>query len=352
MKKRLLNITGSLGGGINSVVNSISKELSSIYSIDFYILRKTEHISILGWLKRFITIKKIMQNQDLIHYHGGWLMALALLYKKPKASLVISPHGALDRVSLKKSRYKKLFVKYIYMKRAYLNANIIHALTDKEAADIRAWGIDTPIEIIPNGIDFKDKLDINLELKRRLKDLSKDRRVFLSLSRVHKAKGIEILIDAFSLVDSREFCLFIVGEGSKEYISFLEHKIKKLSLDNSIFLLGPLYNEDKNSVYEISDIFILSSFNEGFPLTVLEAYRQKKAVITTTATPFKWIVENESGWYIKPTKSELKRVLEEALLKDLGELSTMGSNGFNYSLKNYNLNTITKRYNLMYSKLI
>ena len=83
--------------------------------------------------------------------------------------------------------------------------------------------------------------------------------------------------------------LFIVGDGNENYKTNLLNKIYSLGLKESVYLLGEMNGIYKNTVYDIADVFVLPSYNEGFGLTVIEAYRQNIPVITTTATPFEEI---------------------------------------------------------------
>jgi glycosyltransferase involved in cell wall biosynthesis len=268
---------------------------------------------------------------------------------------IVSPHGAFDKTSLAKSKYKKLLVKYLYLKRCYLNVDCIHALTEKEAKDIRDYGIkDVPIFIIPNGINLDEKLPINEHLKSELLELANNRKIILSLSRLHIAKGIDLLIDSYKNIydNNPNTVLFIVGSGEKKYEEHLGEKLKKLNLINNVFLLGEKENEDKNLMFDIADIFVLPTYNEGFGITVLEAYRQKLPVITTTATPFDEIKKQNLGWYINPAKEDLINAIDEALNCEKSELREMGTKGFSWVEKNYTSRSVNQKYTELYGWLL
>jgi len=361
MKIKILHISKDLVGGIGTVIVSLIKsfnnhEFSSESLIwDNPIVKNSIIIKV---ITKYLLLKKNITNNidyHILHFHGGFTPHIMLMNKFKNKPILLSPHGALDQTSLKKSKLKKILVKYLFMKKAYQSANCIHALTNKEAKDIKCYGIkDVPIAIIPNGIDMDVTLGLNQELKIKLLSLAKGKKIILSLSRLHISKGIDILIEAFTKVYeiNKDIVLFIVGAGDEEYEAQLGNKIKDLKQENNIFLLGEMINNDKNTLYDISNIFVLPSFNEGFPLTVLEAYRQNVPVITTTATPFEPISKIGCGWYVEPALDKIYLALEDASLLSKSELKVKGNIGHEWIKNNYSLNAIMKMYEELYLWLI
>lgn len=350
---KILHISKDLVGGIGNVIQTLNSGFKNFKNICYDDSRgKNQVIKYKRFQNEF---KNNLYNVKIIHFHGAWTLHILPLIKDLKQLTIVSPHGALDKVSLEKSKLKKMIVKYLYMKKAYSNAKCIHALTEKEAQDIRNYGIENvPIFIIPNGIDTNEKLEIDFVKKDDWLKLANNRKIILSLSRLHSAKGIDMLIDSYlklyqSSADST--VLFIVGTGDSNYIEHLEKRIKSLALQNNIFLLGELTGIMKNTIYDVADIFILPSFNEGFGITVLEAYRQNVPVITTTATPFKDILKLNCGWYIKPNTEDIYNALSSATSLSKEELIKKGEIGNIWIRNNYSIDEIIEKYEKMYSWL-
>lgn len=350
---KILHISKDLVGGIGTVIitlNSFFKNFKIICYDDFQVTNP---------IKKYKQFKNelihSLNDVEILHFHGAWTPHLVPLKNKFKLPTVVSPHGALDKVSLEKSKLKKLIVKYLYMKKAYSNVNCIHALTVKEAHDIRNYGIkNVPIFIIPNGIDTDVNLEIDNEQRNVWLKKADGKRIILSLSRLHTAKGIDILIDAFSELNKNieTNVLFIVGSGDVAYIQHLQRRIETLGLENSIFLLGELVGVMKNTVYDVADIFVLPSYNEGFGITVLEAYRQNVPVITTTATPFSDIKKLNCGWYINPNTQEILTALKEATSLSKSDLLKKGKIGNEWIEKNYSIDKTMEKYEIMYRWLL
>lgn len=344
-KFRILHVSNDIFGGIGTVIGNLISafENGHVLSTD---------MGIKSFLNKFYQLKDLF---EILHFHGAWTLHLLPLIRNLNQPTIVSPHGAFDKTSLAKSKYKKLLANYLYMKRCYLNVDCIHALTEKEAKDIRDYGIkDVPVFIIPNGINLEEELPINEKLKSDLLELANNRKIILSLSRLHIAKGIDLLIESYKNIydNNPDTVLFIVGSGGNKYEQHLREKLKKFNLINNVFLLGEKENEDKNTMYDIADIFVLPTFNEGFGITVLEAYRQKVPVITTNVTPFEEINKQGLGWYINPRKEDLITAIDEALNCVKSELREMGNKGYSWVEKNYTSRSINEKYAELYGWLL
>ncbi len=97
----------------------------------------------------------------------------------------------------------------------------------------------------------------------------------------NESKNFDLLLDSFHLVinQNSDFKLYLIGDGP--YKQIIEEKIKKLSLEDSVFLLG----SQKNPYPYInkSDAVIFSSNYEGFPVTYLESLVLNTPLLTTIA---------------------------------------------------------------------
>ena len=95
---------------------------------------------------------------------------------------MVSPRGMLSPVALSFSRYKKKVFWKLLQELVIRGAACLHATSEQEYEEIRAFGLSNPVAIIPNGVDIPD-LIADEELPR------KAHRVALSLGRLHPKKG-------------------------------------------------------------------------------------------------------------------------------------------------------------------
>lgn len=62
--------------------------------------------------------------------------------------------------------------------------------------------------------------------------------------------------------------------------------VHKLGVDDSVFFLGPIADDEKAKIYRRSSCFILPS-SENFGVVIAEAMSHELPVIATTGTPWK-----------------------------------------------------------------
>lgn len=116
---------------------------------------------------------------------------------------------------------------------------------------------------------------------------------FIDVARFSPEKGLERLIDAFVKYYERDpnSCLIIIGGLGKDYNMICE---KVASIDNDrIFLIKNLSNPI--NILAKSDVFILSSFYEGLPMSIMEALILHKPVVSTAISGPKEFLEQGYG---------------------------------------------------------
>lgn len=113
--------------------------------------------------------------------------------------------------------------------------------------------------------------------------VTKDKYNILFLSRLQKEKGIEELLMAIKELKEtgkQNFHLYVIGGGS--YLEAAKIFIKEHGLENYVSLEGAIDDEKKKKEYFLnSDIYILPTYNEGFPRTLYEAMIFGTPIITT-----------------------------------------------------------------------
>lgn len=112
------------------------------------------------------------------------------------------------------------------------------------------------IKVIANPVkDFKDFSGIKKE------------KIILNSGRLVNEKGQKLLIDAFSLVDRKDWKLVILGDGYLK--SELESRVSELELSERVILKGSV--DDVEKWLGKASIFAFSSISEGYPNALLEA---------------------------------------------------------------------------------
>ena len=200
---------------------------------------------------------------------------------------------------------------------------------------------------IPNGVDLS-KFDAYPNKKEKYFKI-------LFVGRIHPQKGLVILINAVKelkqVLREKDVQIVVVGDGEQK--ENLLHQIHELKIENLFEFKGEKYGEDLIKEYKSSDIFILPSLYEGFPLTVLEAWASKIPVLTSDVGELPYIIQNDyNGWVFENKNIEdLKEKILISVDKKL-MLPELGLNGYNQVLEKYDWNIIISEYFEFYNELI
>jgi glycosyltransferase involved in cell wall biosynthesis len=135
--------------------------------------------------------------------------------------------------------------------------------------------------------------------------------MILSLGRLHKIKGIDLLLFAFLDVIKHysNVKLIIAGPDGGD-LDRLQKLVEELHLESQVFFVGPLYGEEKVAAYNDADLFVLPSVYESFGNTILEALACGTPVIATTGCHIADVVE-KVGLVVERDST----LLSEAIIK-------------------------------------
>ncbi|HBU69269.1 MAG TPA: hypothetical protein DEE98_02675 [Elusimicrobia bacterium] len=161
------------------------------------------------------------------------------------------------------------------------------------------------ISVIHNGIELDHFSPEKTDSETFRKELNIDSSVKLivSIGRLSNVKGFEYLIEAAKLIfkENPEANLKFAIAGEGELRQELETKIRESRLQGKVILLG--HRTDTNMILAASDIFVLPSIREGFPMCLLEAMAMKKAIISSDFAGVNEILADYSDGLVIPAKN-------------------------------------------------
>lgn len=231
---------------------------------------------VLKW-KRFLDKNRI----DVIHAHIKTSNYLIFVNSK-KTKLFYTYHSNIERYVkyLGKTwlRILRFLIEKKDMKTFALNARMV--------ADAKRIVSGKNIYYMPNAVDFgklKNRRADRTELKRSIGLC--DEFIAIHIGRLDPVKNHEKLIDVFYEMKKirQKVKLLIVGTGETDYILTLKEKIKGLRLENDVLFLG--VRKDIPELLSVSDCLIFPSFQEGFPMVVLEAQVMGTKCVVSQAVP-------------------------------------------------------------------
>lgn len=149
---------------------------------------------------------------------------------------------------------------------------------------------------------------------------------FVFLGRIGERKGAFDLIRAFAslpknLIDASELVLAGDGEGN-----VARSLVKELSLEYCVTILDWLDSHQRDELLAKANVFVLPSYNEGLPMSLLEAMSWALPVITTPVGGIPELITHEyNGLLVQPgnvsqlSASIKKLIQDESLRISLGD---------------------------------
>lgn len=174
------------------------------------------------------------------------------------------------------------------------------------------------ISVIYNGVDIERFRPAGDERKKALKAgyRIQEENVVLFVGADFKRKGVDALLQAFSMLDLKETRLIIAGKAGKpEYTAMAE----KLGISKNVTFWGPEKEVDK--LYALSDLFVLPTIYDPFSNATIEAMASGLPVITTHYNGVSEIIEDGvQGYIVDPLDVELLSARIGAALADSEEM--------------------------------
>lgn len=164
---------------------------------------------------------------------------------------------------------------------------------------LRAYGIKTPTEVIPTGIEPHSFEMGNRDVFRTQHGIAQDRPMLLFVGRVAHEKNIGFLLKVVTQVKARmaDVLFVIAGEGPAKASLALD--VQKYGLHENVLFIGYLNRlTELNSCYRAADIFIFSSRTETQGLVLLEAMAQGVAVVSTAELGTRDVLQEGRGVWI------------------------------------------------------
>lgn len=333
-------------GGAERVMTLLSNEFSKKDDIifvtienenDFYPLNnKIKRIKYGLTMKKMKTIKKffmlpIVEIKRILNFNKTINenkpdVVISFLFTTNIISSIVCKLNKIPLIiSERNDPNKYSFLKRLVMKVFYNNANAIVCQSNyaKEYA-LKNYKI-KKCAVIPNPIteDQYEKYDENLAKENKI----------ITVGRLVEQKNQKMLINAFNEIKNQcpEYKLYIYGEGYLK--NDLSKMIKKLNLQNRVFLAGVEKDVIKHN--RNATLFVLPSNFEGYPNVLIEAMANGILSIATDFPNVTDIIDDKINGFIVERNNEiqLSSLLLE-ILKNKEKYKYIESNGTNIVKEN------------------
>lgn len=297
-----------------------------------------------------------IKNFDIVHIHEYRTVnstLAAYFAKKNNVPYILQARGALPTYIGRKN-FKRVY-DLLFGYNILNNVSKVIALNKMEAEQYKFMGIDeSKIEIVPNAINISKYENLpdkgSFKTKYNIKD---DEEFILYLGRIHKIKGIDILVDAFSDL-SKEFNnlkLVIVGPDDDGSLQNLKEMVENLNLGNKVLFTGPLYESEKLEAYIDSEVYVLPSIYEIFSNTVIEACFCGTPVVITDRCGIADFIDGRAGCVVGYDKDQLYQGIYEILTNEKLK-EKFGLEGPRLIIEKFSLDNTANKVEDVYNKLL
>ena len=236
---------------------------------------------------------------DVIHSHhpfliGSTALRIAHTHEIP---LVFTHHTKYEEYTHYMpgdSQALKRFV--ISLSTNYANlCDLIFAPSESIAEMIRGRGVETPIAVVPTGVNLSRFENANGLQFRKILGISKDTFVIGHLGRLAKEKNLEFLTDAvISFLKKHstknKVCFLLAGEGPmKETIIDL---FSENNLSDLLYTVGILNADEVADAYNAMDVFTFASKSETQGMVITEAMAGGAPVVAIDAPGVREVVRD------------------------------------------------------------
>ena len=154
------------------------------------------------------------------------------------------------------------------------------------------------------------------------RDFEKTNKKLLFVGRLIRAKGVHVLIEAFSKCKEKNLSLTICGDGPE--LKNLKNLVKSRGLSEKIFFMGHVAHKNLGGIYRTHDIFVHPAiFPEPFGRTIVEAMSYGMPTIVSDFGAPPWIVSDAGIIFNRNNSEDLASKIDYLVknTKNLEELS-------------------------------
>jgi len=338
-------------GGITTVVNGyLSSNIKDVFRIRYIATHRDGNyfvkiIYALSGYANFL-LSLLVIRPDIFHFHVASrasfyrktpLILLAYLLQKP---IIYHLHGAefMQFYNDESKTLKKFLIRSVLSK-----ATVIIALSKQWRSNLLTIDETFPIQVLYNSIPIPD-----LE---KGKDQDEKKKI-LFMGQLGKRKGVpELIAAAEKLSHFRvDFRIILCGDGN---VPMWQEECSRKKLEDKFEFRGWVTGEEKDLLFKEADIYVLPSYNEGLPMSVLEAISYAIPVISTPIGGIpEAVVDGVNGFLVKPGDVESLAAKIGVLLEDDNLRKQFGEASRKIAEQKFDISITLRCLDEMYLKLV
>ncbi len=256
-----------------------------------------EQVNLIKEIDEFNVEENRLDICDVTHFHTVNLeYYLWLPFIKKKTTTVAYVHFVPETLENSLHLFKPFkTIFYNYLIKFYGSMDKLVVVNPYFIDVLNNYGIEREkIKYIPNFVSKDNFFPQTLKSKERVKEelgIAKDKFVVLSAGQLQKRKGVLEFIEIARSMPDIEFIWAggaVFGKMSEGYDDIKEAISN--NLPNNVHFLGLVPRNKMNDIYNVANVFFLPSYEELFPMCILEAMCVNIPIITRDLELYKGIL--------------------------------------------------------------
>ncbi len=255
---------------------------------------------------------------DVLHLQSPFChsnVASCRAAQKAAVPYVYQARGVLRPSHLAFRAWKKRLYIALFEKKILKGASGLIALTEDEGDAYRLLGLKNKVYVVPNGIEVEDLLtEVQCPDDPLIKRLE-GKTVILFLARLHPTKGLDLLAPAFYSLAQRYGDAVLVVAGPDEFgiADAIKQTASQAGLADRVLFPGLVTGQAKQNLLARADVYALTSYGEGFSMSVLEGLGSATAALVTKACHFDEVQTRGAGLVVDENLPAVTDALDKLL---------------------------------------
>jgi len=222
-------------------------------------------------------VYKLLRTMDVVHVQHPFLSgSLALRYCRPhRIPIIFTNHTRYDLYAQAYLPFASDVIGAAAMQ-AYMPAfcracDLVISPSEGMREVLRRYGVDVPIEVVPNGVDIRPFLETTEPIERHTLGFQPEDVILAFVGRLGPEKNVAFLLRSFAGTAQAydHVRLMLIGDGPEK--DNLEDRVRRSGIESRVHFTGFVPYELMPRYMAVADAFVTASVTEVHPLTVIEA---------------------------------------------------------------------------------
>lgn len=298
----------------------------------------------LGFLVKYLNVLLTTPSIRLVHIHTASYASftrkslVALLAKLFGKKVILHVHGAEFSVFHQQAgALRKRWIEWVISK-----CDALIALSTQWRIDLLKICPSADVRVLYNPTVMRD-ISFEPGLAHQQEPVK-----FLFMGRIGKRKGVYDIVQAMRRVNAGNVQIHLYGDGEVEA---LQELVNREGLQRSVKVCGWIDGSQKDATFRAANVLLLPSYNEGLPISVLEAMAYGLPVLATDVGGIAEAVEEgKNGFLIAPGKCDDLTDRIERLAYSAELRQSMGRAGYEIAMTRFSLPVIIEQLESLYDE--